>query len=920
MIIFVLMTIAVSAQQTLPCTQIGVNNLGGQNPYITGSCLEVSSDLHVNNKNVIMEADNRIHFGPGSHISPVQQGNLHASIRPNALQVAWMEPGTMGSVGQYKKLELGIKLNNEIEALIDEFIAAGKSDVAPRTNPSLNPFDPDEIDVYAEFYYQQNPVSWAGPYRQNGFFFEDFVRNQSDPDPVNWTWDKVQSDYRFRIRFAPRKQGIWKCRIIAEVHGYWQYSTSFFTFNVTPSDGHDFVSVGPNKRFLKIGSEPFFPVGMNLTDPMCYIDQNGTWDYPPDDLDPYNYGCIGFPDATYESGAGNSSGGTTSRLKVYTVFEQELEAFADAGANYFKMDIMPWFSDIEFEQICNYYNRMHIGWEVDNIVEKSEQEGLFIHFNTAIQYYFLKPDHLLWDWSAYGEAGLPEECDNNSDHGYCYNSDLGLTDPKLFFSDYYAKDYYQKRLRYMIARWGYSTNISAFETINEINGTCGTKEVYYNPDDSTCNVVPGSGYSPYNQEVLFRQNVNEWQSSMLNSMTAYMGHNQHLTSVNYLTDGPNISDDTTYYLNSLDIITQQNYRDFPDIYKSTVDIVNDLHDNSNASSFGWTYCDKPFIHGEYGSGTNQGYYMCDNDASWIRDLWIGSFTGICGSALLWDNQHKRELWPHFGRLRSFVQGIDFDNSGDSQHKGWTNENDLRGDNLAEMMCLRNWEDNHKQAIGVIANRTYNYYTQAEGGECQADIPMVPYNSALNIGPVGNSANYWELLMIPKMGSFVRYNIEFYNVMTGQFIQTFEKVRSDVDGELFLEYPQLTGNAKCPIVLFKIYKWKDRSMLECLDTLNRYSDESNSLMNMGNATTVDNSVVKSGIKVFPNPANDILNITYSGIQAESIVQIFSTEGRLILLLTMTGQNLQIPLDQIVPGIYIIVVQNEEDSYHEKFIKN
>ncbi|MGD9494472.1 MAG: hypothetical protein AB7V36_14095 [Bacteroidales bacterium] len=71
------------------------------------------------------------------------------------------------------------------------------------------------------------------------------------------------------------------------------------------------------------------------------------------------------------------------------------------------------------------------------------------------------------------------------------------------------------------------------------------------------------------------------------------------------------------------------------------------------SSHSWTYCDKPFIHGEYGSGTNQGYYMCDNNASWIRDLWIGSFTGICGSALMWDNMHKRELWPHFGRLRAY---------------------------------------------------------------------------------------------------------------------------------------------------------------------------------------------------------------------------------------------------------------------------
>ncbi|MGD9494470.1 MAG: hypothetical protein AB7V36_14085 [Bacteroidales bacterium] len=107
----------------------------------------------------------------------------------------------------------------------------------------------------------------------------------------------------------------------------------------------------------------------------------------------------------------------------------------------------------------------------------------------------------------------------------------------------------------------------------------------------------------------------------------------------------------------------------------------------------------------------------NNDASWIRDLWIGSFTGICGSALLWDNMHRRELWPHFGRLRAFVAGYDFDESNDDQ-KGWVPYHDFdemhyenwqRKPGIVDLFYLRS--PDKLNAVGVLANRTFNFYTQ-----------------------------------------------------------------------------------------------------------------------------------------------------------------------------------------------------------------
>ncbi len=57
----------------------------------------------------------------------------------------------------------------------------------------------------------------------------------------------------------------------------------------------------------------------------------------------------------------------------------------------------------------------------------------------------------------------------------------------------------------------------------------------------------------------------------------------------------------------------------------------------------------------------------------------------------------------------------------------------------------------------------------------------------------------------NMGVFNGCQIEWINALTGEAIDTTEKI-SDSFGHLKLEFPDtLTGNATCPIMFFKLYR-------------------------------------------------------------------------------------------------------------------
>lgn len=88
--------------------------------------------------------------------------------------------------------------------------------------------------------------------------------------------------------------------------------------------------------------------------------------------------------------------------------------------------------------------------------------------------------------------------------------------------------------------------------------------------------------------------------------------------------------------------------------------------------------------------------------------------------------------------------------------------------------------------------------------------------------------------------------------------------------------------------------------------------------VGNTLSVQDQNEIAGVRVYPNPTSDILNIE-SGIHASFAVQICDLAGRQIINTRITGEIGQIVLTELPPGIYILRLTSESKVLSSKFIK-
>jgi hypothetical protein len=78
-------------------------------------------------------------------------------------------------------------------------------------------------------------------------------------------------------------------------------------------------------------------------------------------------------------------------------------------------------------------------------------------------------------------------------------------------------------------------------------------------------------------------------------------------------------------------------------------------------------------------------------------------------------------------------------------------------------------------------------------------------------------------------------------------------------------------------------------------------------------------VEAGLvmQVFPNPAQQF--ITVKGIEAKGIVQIVTTEGKLVKQYATTGSSMFIDLGTLPAGMYIVWYKNHNQQQQQMIIK-
>ncbi len=200
-----------------------------------------------------------------------------------------------------------------------------------------------------------------------------------------------------------------------------------------------------------------------------------------------------------------------------------------------------------------------------------------------------------------------------------YNSANGgfVADADDFFADAQCQFYIKKLLRYIVARWGYSPNIFAWEFFNE---------------------VQFSGNFP-SQSTAWYDGVMEWHSKMSRYVDSIDAYDHIMTT--------SASDDQLYDLDTvakLDVIQYHLYSE---------NLIEDQkeHDYTFKSDL-----ETPIINGEYGEdGDDADVYI--NKQKII--LWNSIFTQIPHLMWLWDNYDEEQWGEVFYYPTQYLEGEDF---------------------------------------------------------------------------------------------------------------------------------------------------------------------------------------------------------------------------------------------------------------------
>ncbi len=344
------------------------------------------------------------------------------------------------SVGKYQKFEINFDLN-----------------------AYLNPYDTDEIDVWAEF-----TAPSGKQYKVYAFYYEGWTKL----DDGAYTSDEILAPagtQGWKIRFSPTEEGNWTFRMRArDIAGTaTEPATGISAFTVTHTGDRGFISKA-NSRFLKYDSgEPYIPIGDS---------------YPWWLVSPWRANVNGTEKGTniakHYMDDMSANGVTYNRFEI-NFFE---------GLNLIGRDY------VLQKTFHNYYNQRD-AWQMDEIIEHAKYRGISLNVPifasvTLIDnggFRYLGPDdpdgqpdiiparnsagdtmpgNAFGNWSVFNPYNhyqdvryLPELPDSVGD---CKN----ICD---FFQEPSALIEQQKLMRYVVARWGYCTNLMSWELVDEIN-------------------------------------------------------------------------------------------------------------------------------------------------------------------------------------------------------------------------------------------------------------------------------------------------------------------------------------------------------------------------------------------------------------------------------------------------------------------
>lgn len=673
---------------------------------------------------------------------------------------------------------------------LDKVARFGKWEVDFDLNKSYpNPYDPEVVEVYARI------TSPTGRERVvPAFFYEPYERRLVDKQVWDVVWNRkhertVKAEEIvpvkggmagfWKLRFAPEEEG--PHRVVFEVRegGTWKvakqkwlhddrftfegkalpgrrYHGQFtqiphreargrrrvqwieFTqgpivttskvvrFEATKGEARGFVRRSRDPKFLEHADGSFFyPIGMNLATPseQQIPFRGGDWNY----FRLYDIGHRG----TYQ-------------------YDDYFAAFEKHGLNWAKVWMATWWTALEWRrdwppyQGVGRYSQPN-AWRMDHLVEEARKRDIYL------QVILMNHGQV--------SSGINHDWENSP-----YNTVLGgpLGSAREFFSEAEAKKLFKNKLRYIAARWGYSTSILDWTLCGEMDFT----EEYQT--NSFNLYVPSTDKPAPKTMVMWVDEMGDYMKSI--------DPGRHLISVHlsHPQRGQNIQ-----FAKTLDLVQSNAYSSFPWLAGGRMNVVDAIegyyygqegtHHFKGMKQFG-----KPVVVCEQGGHWHGISWKYGNWTKNTREslaaelhcgLWAGILSPMAGQTgyWWWIHVHFDNTYKHYEGAVKFMAG-----------------EDLRGKNYRRTEVLLNSSGQPVQALTFHNDKSgYIWVYDTQMPRRVSTRSFAGVQATLPVEPGEYDVEYWHTIK--------------GEILARRTLQTRKRSRREKQHYLHMELPVFAGD-------------------------------------------------------------------------------------------------------------------------------
>jgi len=423
-----------------------------------------------------------------------------------------------------------------------------------------NPFDPDEVHVQGTFTTPSGRII-----KIPGFYYQGYQRSRDGDGNESLT--PIGSGV-FKIRFASGEIGSHRFSVsVRDGSGPSMLGTGSFTVRPSPDQGYLQRCYETRLYFRFDSGASYFPIGENI----CWPQAGGTYDY-----------------------------------------DLWLAKLAQHGGNYFRIWMANDWNPLGLERVsrspddgCGLgrYDQA-AAWRIDHILDLAHQLDLralitIESFNTVD--------------AAGPYKGWKESPYNAANDGPCAR-------PFAFFVSPEATRLFKRRLRYLAARWGYSTSVFAWELCNEVDQASGYRS------------APVADW--HREMAVYLRASDPWCHPITTSF------------------GGTAGDKAIDKLTMIDFVQSHSYG-ARDIAGVVADVTRDKIEAYR----------KPHYVGEFGIHCLSDENATDPEGLYLHNgLWASMVSGSAGTAMVWwwDSYiEPQNLYHHFAHVAAFAAGIDW---------------------------------------------------------------------------------------------------------------------------------------------------------------------------------------------------------------------------------------------------------------------